>query len=270
MNFFVENAINCTALNDLVLYYCGNREKSLNHRYGPHRFDTYLLTYVVEGVADFYINGEKQKISAGDFYVLFPNSQIHYVTPPDVPWSIRWIVVGGEQVQAFLSSLHITENSPSIKVTQPDKVLQLFQSLFEYSQKSGTSDKLRCLSLVYRLFALLAEQAEPITHNPYVLQAMAYFSDQFCHPISISEYAASLGLNNNYFSKLFKAETGVTPLRYLNRLRFEKAQYLLAHSSLSIDSIANEVGIPDTLYFSRAFRQYTGLSPTSYRKLTGI
>lgn len=270
MNLFADNLIDSCALNDLTLYYCGKREKSLSHRYGPHRFNTYLLTYVAEGEATFYIDGKRQTVSAGEFYAMFPHSEVHYVTRPGVPWTIRWIVVGGEQVAAFLSSLNITEKQPSIKVKQPDKLNQLLESLFEYSQRKGVSDKLRCLSLVYRLFALLAEQVEPVTHNHYVLQATAYFSEHFCEPLSIQEYAASLGLNNNYFSKLFKAETGITPLRYLNRLRFEKAQYLLAHSTLSVDEIADQVGITDTLYFSRAFKQYTGFSPTSYRKLTGV
>ncbi len=270
VNPFLENYINCATLNDMVLYYCGKREKSLDHRYGPHRFDTYLLTYVVEGTADFYIDGKRQTVSAGEFYAMFPHSTVHYTTKPGVPWTILWIVVGGEQVASFLSSLQITETQPSIKVNQPDKLRQILESLFEYSNRKGTSDKLRCLSLVYRLFALLAEQAEPVTHNPYVLQAMDYFSEHFCEPLSIQAYAAALGLNNNYFSKLFKAETGITPLRYLNRLRFEKAQDLLAHSALSVDEIAGQVGIADTLYFSRAFKQYTGVSPTSYRKLTSV
>lgn len=268
MNRFIDNYVNCDTLSDMTLYYCGYREKSLNHRYGPHRFNTYLMTYVEEGEADFFINGQHRTVGAGDFYVMFPYSEVRYTTRPGVPWTIRWVVLGGEQIPSFLSTLQISESQPYIKVKHPEKMKQIFESLLEYSNRKTSAAQLRCLSLIYRLFSLLTDQLTPGTENPYVLQAIAYFSEHFSEPISLQEYAATLGLNNNYFSKLFKAETGITPLRYLNQLRFEKAQYLLANSNYSIETIADQVGIADVLYFSRAFKQYTGMSPSTFRKLT--
>ncbi len=268
MNRFTDNYVNYNTLSDLTLYYCGYREKSLNHRYGPHRFNTYLLTFVEEGEATFFIQGKRRTVSAGDFYVLFPDSDVRYVTKAGVPWSIRWVVLGGEQIPSFLSTLQISSTQPLIRVKRPDKMKQIFESLLQYSNRKTPADRLRCLSLVYRLFSLLTEQVTPSTDNRYVLQAMQYFSEHFTEPISLQKYAKELGLNNNYFSKLFKAETGTTPLRYLNQLRFEKAQYLLANSTCSVEEIADRVGISDMLYFSRSFKQYTGMSPTTYRKLT--
>ncbi len=268
---FKENPVNYTAPGNLTLYYCGIREKSLNHRYGPHRFNTYLLNYVVEGEAVFYIDGELRTVSAGQFYALFPQSEVRYVTKPGVPWTIQWIVVGGEQVAEFLSSVGVSEQQPTLNIQQRDKIRQIYQSLFEYSNRKEASDKLRCLSLVYRLFALLTEEFTPIAHNAYVLRAIEYFSAHFSEPLSISTFAKNeLGLNNNYFSKLFKAETGVTPLHYIQLLRFEKAQHLLTHTALSVEDIATAVGFPDMLYFSRVFKQYTGFPPTIYRKMTGF
>ncbi len=268
---FKENPVNYTAPGELTLYYCGVREKSLNHRYGPHRFNTYILNYVVEGSATFHIDGQLRTISAGQFYTVFPQSEVHYTTAPNVPWSIRWIVVGGEQVAEFLSSLGVSEHQPVINVQQRDKIQQIYQSLFEYSNRKTPADKLRCLSLVYRLFALLTQEITPAAHNAYILKALDYFSEHFCEPISINTYAKEqLGLNNNYFSKLFKSETGVTPLHYIQQLRFEKAQHLLTHTDLSVEAVATEVGVSDMLYFSRIFKQYTGFSPTAYRKMTGF
>ena len=218
-----------------------------------------------------YIDGELRTISAGQFYAVFPHSEVRYTTPKNVPWSIQWIVVGGEQVADFLASIGITEQQPAVTVKQQDKIQQIYKSLFEYSNRKTPADKLRCLSLVYRLFALLTEEVTPATRNAYILQAVEYFSAHFCEPISITDFAKEqLGLNNNYFSKLFKAETGITPLHYIQQLRFEKAQHLLTHTALSVEEIAGVVGFPDMLYFSRVFKQYTGFSPTTYRKMTGF
>lgn len=268
---YKENVINYTTAGDLSLHYCGMREKSLNHRYGPHRFDTYILYYIVDGSAVFYINGERRTLSSGQFYAVFPHSEIRYVTEAGVPWSIQWIVVSGEQVRAFLDSIGICEQQPVMNVKQRDKLHQIFESLFQYSNRKTSADHLRCLSLVYRLFALLSAEITPSANNPYILQAIEYFSEHFTEPISITDFAKEkLGLNNNYFSKLFKSETGVTPLHYIQQLRLEKAQDLLTHSTLSIEEIASEIGFPDMLYFSRVFKQACGFPPTTYRKMTQL
>ena len=148
---YKENVINYTTAGDLSLHYCGMREKSLNHRYGPHRFDTYILYYIMDGSAVFYINGERRTLSSGQFYAVFPHSEIRYVTETGVPWSIQWIVVSGEQVRVFLDSIGICEQQPVMNVKQRDKLHQIFESLFQYSNRKTSADHLRCLSLVYPL-----------------------------------------------------------------------------------------------------------------------
>ena len=56
-------------------------------------------------------------------------------------------------------------------------------------------------------------------------------------------------------------------MAYLTELRIQKACELLDNSDLRIAEIASRVGYDDKLYFSRIFRQHTGLPPTAYRTL---
>ena len=71
-------------------------------------------------------------------------------------------------------------------------------------------------------------------------------------------------LNRN-FSKAF----GMTPMRYLNKLRLDHAAELLASSNLSISEIARQCGFEDSNYFTRAFRRKFGTAPGQWRKKTG-
>ena len=57
------------------------------------------------------------------------------------------------------------------------------------------------------------------------------------------------------------------PHKYLLSLRIDKAKELLSYSSMNIAEISVSVGFPDSLYFSRLFRRYTGYSPMNYRNL---
>jgi AraC-like DNA-binding protein len=83
--------------------------------------------------------------------------------------------------------------------------------------------------------------------------------------------ASRLSKNTNYtsdhFRRLFKNETGKTPTAYLIDLRMEHARKLLEKKdeiSFSIKDIALLCGFSDPYYFSRLFKEKTGMSPTEY------
>ena len=86
----------------------------------------------------------------------------------------------------------------------------------------------------------------------------------------MTESIRSLGYHPDYFRRLFKHHVAVSPLRYLNGMRMERAKDLLRlESSLSVGEIALRCGFRDPLYFSTVFRNETGMSPMEYRKGAG-
>lgn len=71
-----------------------------------------------------------------------------------------------------------------------------------------------------------------------------------------------------YISKIFKEETGESPINYLIKIRLEKARdILLTSEGGSIKSIANSVGYEDVYHFSKLFKKYYGISPLYYKKI---
>lgn len=74
-----------------------------------------------------------------------------------------------------------------------------------------------------------------------------------------------LHISTNYFSALFKKETGLTFTSYLTNIRIEKAKELLRNTDLKAFDIGNQVGYSHGHYFSYVFKKTTGMSPTEYR-----
>ncbi|MFN2507208.1 MAG: helix-turn-helix domain-containing protein [Chthoniobacterales bacterium] len=64
----------------------------------------------------------------------------------------------------------------------------------------------------------------------------------------------------------FQTRIGVSPLRYLGRLRIQRAEELLEISTLSIKEISAEIGLNDVSHFVREFARTNGATPTEYRK----
>ena len=97
--------------------------------------------------------------------------------------------------------------------------------------------------------------------------AMHYFRKNYNTEISIEEYSESRGLSNCWFIQCFKEITGSSPLQYILKLRISNAQSLLENTDYTITEIANMVGYTNSLYFSRLFHKYIGMSPKEYRKV---
>ena len=87
---------------------------------------------------------------------------------------------------------------------------------------------------------------------------------------SLAEVAGRAHLAANYFHRLFKRMTCVTPFEYMEQKRFDDARRLLGEGRLSVKQVAERSGYENPLYFSRAFRQRFGHSPTSFQRIQSI
>lgn len=87
-------------------------------------------------------------------------------------------------------------------------------------------------------------------------------------PITLTELSRVACLSKYHFLRSFKAFTGVTPARYLNGLRIERAQQILRRKSdLPLNEVARLVGFSEPASLSRAFQRLVGVRPGEYRAL---
>jgi AraC-like DNA-binding protein len=68
-----------------------------------------------------------------------------------------------------------------------------------------------------------------------------------------------------HLCRLFRAEYGIAPLKYVHALRVSRAKLLMRDTQLNISEIAFKVGFHDLAYFCQLFRKMTGQTPTTYR-----
>jgi AraC-like DNA-binding protein len=97
------------------------------------------------------------------------------------------------------------------------------------------------------------------------LAVQQYIHQHMQEPISLADLARVADLRPTYFSDRFLQLVGERPLKYLMRCRLERAQFLLLTSPAPVKQVANEVGIPDQAYFTRAFKRFWQISPSQYR-----
>lgn len=99
--------------------------------------------------------------------------------------------------------------------------------------------------------------------------ARDYVHRHYGEAITLEKVCEEVGFSVSYFSALFKKETGENFVRYLTRIRMERAKELLAQTNLPVSEICMQVGYSDLKYFTQTFKKETSLSPGQYRKLYG-
>lgn len=108
-----------------------------------------------------------------------------------------------------------------------------------------------------------------LRHEVYSRQVhlcMDYIERNLQQPLTVEILAAELKLAPTYLSALFKKETGTAVSEYIRRKRIDTAMTLLQYTEYSCLEIAEYLCFASDSHFSRVFREYTGVTPTSYRK----
>ncbi|MCL2319402.1 MAG: AraC family transcriptional regulator, partial [Treponema sp.] len=98
-----------------------------------------------------------------------------------------------------------------------------------------------------------------------IARAMEFIALHPGEKLGVQETAAHVGMSESYFSHIFKKETGINFVDYVNRIKMEKAAVLLETSTLKIADIASQVGIDNSNYFSVIFKKIIGCTPQEYR-----
>lgn len=102
--------------------------------------------------------------------------------------------------------------------------------------------------------------------HPAIVQALQYIERNMNKNLSRTEVAKAVNVSEEYFSKLFRQETGATFKEYILMVKMEMAKRLLHDTVFSVSIIASKVGYSNFSHFSQMFRSYTGVTPQEYRK----
>lgn len=101
-----------------------------------------------------------------------------------------------------------------------------------------------------------------------IREAIRLFETHVEDPLLISDVAAAVGLSGRHFERLFKRETGQSPLRYYHHVRLSKARQRVLYSDDPLGEIASSVGYPTSSPMSRHYTELFGVSPRDERRLT--
>jgi AraC-like DNA-binding protein len=144
-----------------------------------------------------------------------------------------------------------------------NRFLPIVQDIYKHRSKEAVvrlvEDHLNALLEQFR-----QREAQQRPSHDCVLKLIEQIEARFAEPLSFTELARQLHMTRNHLSYLFKRETGTSFIAYLTSYRIERAKELLNANRYMIYEIAEKVGYSDAAYFSRVFKNATGVCPLEY------
>ncbi|MBQ2967926.1 MAG: helix-turn-helix transcriptional regulator [Clostridia bacterium] len=182
---------------------------------------------------------------------------------------------------SFLADASFQNYSFPTRIQGDHVIRDYFDKLCEESTLQEPGYELELKGITYRLLCHLLRNYKSGQLSPEEISLkqnklrkinsiLEYIAAHYSNPLTTADLAKQFHLNEQYFCRYFKKETGQSVTGYINQYRSEIAASFLKESDYSITEIALLVGFTDSNYFARIFKKYTGVSPREYKKTLGI
>ncbi|MDD2853559.1 MAG: AraC family transcriptional regulator [Desulfuromonadaceae bacterium] len=210
----------------------------------------------------------------GMVMAMMPDSPHHELERDDPPRYVA-IIIDREQFETQLA-LYEECNRETFRYRQflpePDLIVMLRSFMNECENDlPGRIELLAAMG--QRIIHSLIRAALKVTARPSsgtvrleIHRAIHYLHDHFAERLTVADLAGVAGISPPHFSRLFRRETGHSPLDYLIRTRIQRSRILLRAGTDSVTSVALKCGFATPSHFTDCFRKQCGVSPSEYLK----
>lgn len=265
-----------------TVFYVSKCKMTKNGVYHDHDYTE--LAYILSGKGKYLVNGVEYEVEAGDLVICNPGvMHTHIVTNPKEP-TIEFIAgfTNFHFKNMAQNSIETKDGTPILKTTSElkQKLMMHCYAMIAENESCNVGKYFMFKTHLMQMLLLIMREIvgnedyeqskcniESYNKNYAVKQIIKYMNENYNQKISLEQIAHNMYLSPVYISKIFKEETGESPINYLIKIRLEKAQDILVREkNSSIKNIANQVGYDDAYHFSKLFKKYYGISPLYYRK----
>jgi AraC-like DNA-binding protein len=222
------------------------------------------LTYLVDGEATYTVNGTDIHLKQGDIIYIPKGSQRKAATNPVNPIHCYAFNFDYQYAEGAFQELPFPQK---FAVGTDSELLALYRQFNHLWLEKGTGYMLKARGLfmviLHRLLILASGDSTPQVPDPKIEKVKNYILCHFSEKLLVTELAGLVNLHPAYLSAKFRHVTGYTIKEFLNRIRINKAFDLLSTKGYSVTDTALICGFDDIFYFSKLFKQLTGLPPSA-------
>ena len=240
---------------DSIIALKQNRGKSTHSwlRSGRHINALFLITDYPANYEP--MGGEAFKAEVGDLILVTKGAR----------YTVDFPVPEGKRTHPLMVDFRLT-NAAGEEIILPEGVFKLMKDdgslLPLFSAAAQLYKNSRKALLKAKVFEIIGN-IFPI--EPYDECAIGFIKRHYTHSFSVPSLAEKCGMSETAYRKRFKEITGTSPIRYINRLKIEKACELIANGEFSASDICEFLNFDSLSYFYRVFKDITGMTPNEFK-----
>jgi AraC-like DNA-binding protein len=229
----------------------------------------FQIVYISEGEGCFSTALKQYPVKAGSLLLILPGMQHSYKPVYETGWHEYWVGFTGEFFLSLLEKGILSPDCVFFETGMRDCIALIFNQIFDEvrSQKPLYQFKVcaAIFSLISEVVSYERRKEQPSYHQRVVERAKCIMESNIFGIINVEGIALKTGMSASGLNKIFKIYTSMTLYQYYIQIKIHKAKELLEHADLSVKEIAARLGFDDQYYFSRLFKNKTGIAPSKWR-----
>ncbi len=229
--------------------------------------DSYRLFYVTQGKGTVTINSISYRVKKDSSFLVFPYLKFQLQSDLCDPLGYKWIEFKGTVASWLISKTAFSIRKPVMKKIPVKNIEEYFDMGHEYVDKTYSICRINGKIFVLLSYYMQYYPCNYEKNTNYVFIARDYIQKNHNKlDCTVTSVVNHVKIDRTYLYRLFKQETGMSIIQYINKCRMSHAAILLIDENISIKDVAYFVGFADQMYFSRMFKKINGQTPTEYRK----
>lgn len=242
-------------------------------KFPNHFHEYYVIGFVEGGRRHLCCKGQEYDVEMGDLLLFNPrdnhfcgpiNGEILDYRAVNVPVDVMNRAVLEIMGEEFTP--HFTQN-----VVRQSEIAQsvgvLYDAILDNEPKLKREEAFFfLLEQVLREYATPFEDAAVTSPDEQIQMLCDYMEEHYAENISLDELLSMTSFGKSYLLRVFTKQVGVSPYRYLQNVRLDRAKKLLEQGVAPVDA-AVTTGFSDQSHFSNFFKEFIGLTPKQYQRI---
>lgn len=242
-------------------------------KFPNHFHEFYVIGFVEGGRRHLWCRNREYDLSAGDL-ILFNPRDNHYCAPIDgTLLDYRAVNIQPDVMERAVEEITGQRFTPRFtrNVVYRSDIAQSVAVLYEAILRTASRLE-REEALFFLLEQVLQEHAAPFSEEDVsvpdsrIQTLCRYMEEHFSENITLDDLLSMTSFGKSFLLRSFTKEVGVSPYRYLQTIRLDKAKKFLEQGITPVEAAAMS-GFSDQSHFTHYFKEFIGLTPRQYQKI---